>query len=72
MGKAMSRHVQQRAFDMFYRGNPASQGSGLGLTIVKSNVEKLGGEVTIRSKLQEGTDVRLLLPSIDKFTFDPH
>ena len=71
-GQGMSRHVQQRAFDMFYRGNPASQGSGLGLTIVKSNAEKLGGEVTIRSKLQEGTDVRLLLPSIDKFTFDPY
>ena len=71
-GQGMSRHVQQRAFDMFYRGNPASQGSGLGLTIVKSNVEKLGGEVTIKSKLQEGTDVRLLLPSIDKFTFDPY
>lgn len=71
-GQGMSRHVQQRAFDMFYRGNPASQGSGLGLTIVKSNVEKLGGEVAIKSKLQQGTDVRLLLPSIDKFTFDPY
>ncbi|MGB3777967.1 MAG: PAS domain-containing sensor histidine kinase, partial [Tunicatimonas sp.] len=47
-GQGMSRHVQQRAFDMFYRGNPASQGSGLGLTIVKSNVEKLGGEVAIK------------------------
>ena len=71
-GQGMSRHVQQRAFDMFYRGNPASQGSGLGLTIVKSNVEKLGGEVNITSKLQQSTDVRLLLPSIDKFTFDPY
>ncbi len=70
-GQGMSRHVQQRAFDMFYRGNPASQGSGLGLTIVKSNAEKLGGEVDIKSKLQQSTDVRLLLPSIDKFTFDP-
>ena len=71
-GQGMSRHVQQRAFDMFYRGNPASQGSGLGLTIVKSNIEKLGGEVVLKSKLQQGTDVRLLFPSIDKFTFDPY
>jgi PAS domain S-box-containing protein len=69
-GQGMSRHVQQRAFDMFYRGNPASQGSGLGLTIAKSNVEKLGGEITLKSKLQQGTHVRLLLPSIDKFTLD--
>ncbi len=71
-GQGMSRHVQQRSFDMFYRGNPASQGSGLGLTIAKSNVEKLGGEISIKSKLQQGTDVRLLFPSINKFTFDPY
>lgn len=69
-GQGMSRHVQQRAFDMFYRGNPASQGSGLGLAIVKSNVERLGGEIQIKSKLQQGTDVQLLLPSINKFTLD--
>ena len=69
-GQGMSRHVQKRAFDMFYRGNPASQGSGLGLAIVRSNVERLGGEISLKSKLQEGTEVRLFLPSIDKFDLD--
>lgn len=69
-GQGMSRHVQKRAFDMFYRGNPASQGSGLGLAIVKSNVERLGGEVSLKSKLQEGTEVRVFFPSIDKFDLD--
>ena len=71
-GQGMSRHVQKRAFDMFFRGNPASQGSGLGLAIVKSNVERLGGEVSLKSKLQEGTEVRLFLPSIDKFVLDSY
>ena len=68
-GQGMSRHVQQRAFDMFYRGNLSSQGSGLGLAIVKSNVEKLGGDVSLKSKLQQGTEVRIFLPSIEKFDF---
>ena len=71
-GQGMSRHVQKRAFDMFYRGNPASQGSGLGLAIAKSNAERLGGEISLRSRLQEGTEVRLLLPSIDKFDLDSY
>ena len=71
-GQGMSRHVQKRAFDMFYRGNPASQGSGLGLAIVKSNVERLGGEVSLKSKLQEGTEIRLFLPSIDRFDLDSY
>ena len=68
-GQGMNKHVQQRAFDMFYRGNLASSGSGLGLFVVKSNVEKLGGEVKLKSKLQEGTEVKLLLPSINQFEF---
>ena len=68
-GQGMNKHVQQRAFDMFYRGNLASNGSGLGLFVVKSNVEKLGGEVKLKSKLQEGTEVKLLLPSINQFEF---
>lgn len=71
-GQGMSRHVQKRAFDMFYRGNPVSQGSGLGLTIVKSNVERLGGDISLKSKLQEGTEVRLFLPSIDQFDINPY
>ena len=69
-GQGMSRHVQQRAFDLFYRGNLSSQGSGLGLAIAKSNAEKLGGEISLKSKLQQGTEVRLFLPSIDRFTFE--
>ena len=68
-GQGMNKHVQQRAFDMFYRGNLASNGSGLGLFVVKSNVEKLGGEIKLKSKLQEGTEMKLLLPSINQFEF---
>lgn len=63
-GQGMDKNVLKRAFDMFYRGNESSKGSGLGLFIVKSNTEKLGGKVKIKSKPKEGTEIKILLPII--------
>ena len=65
-GQGMSRQIQQRAFDMFYRGNQSSEGSGLGLFIVKSNVEKLGGEIKIKSQIDHGTEMWVYLPSFNE------
>ena len=65
-GQGMSRQVQQRAFDMFYRGNQTSEGSGLGLFIVKSNVERLGGEIRIKSRIDHGTEVWIYLPDFNE------
>ena len=65
-GQGMSRQVQQRAFDMFYRGNQISQGSGLGLFIVKSNVQKLGGEIRIKSQIDHGTEMWIYLPNFNE------
>lgn len=58
----MDKMVLKRAFDMFYRGNEDSKGSGLGLFIVKTNIGKLKGEVKINSKRFEGTEIRIILP----------
>ena len=65
-GQGMSRQVQHRAFDMFYRGNQLSEGSGLGLFIVKSNVEKLGGRIQIRSQVDHGTEMWVYLPNFNE------
>lgn len=65
-GQGMSRQVQRRAFDMFYRGNQISEGSGLGLFIVKSNIEKLGGEIRIKSQVDHGTEMWVYLPNFDE------
>jgi signal transduction histidine kinase len=50
---------QSRIFERFYRvdeaRNHATGGSGLGLSIVKTLVEGMGGTVTVRSKLGEGS-----------------
>jgi PAS domain S-box-containing protein len=52
-----------KIFNMFYRATDRSQGSGLGMYIVKQAVEKLDGRITIRSKYGEGTQINVVLPN---------
>jgi signal transduction histidine kinase len=51
-------------FQSFYRGSNINhvQGIGLGLSIVKSSVESLGGELTVTSQVGKGTTFRFSLP----------
>nr|WP_199332540.1 HAMP domain-containing sensor histidine kinase [Anabaena catenula] len=50
---------QERIFERFYRvdesRSSATGGSGLGLSIVKTLIEGMGGNVTVQSKLEEGS-----------------
>ena len=50
-------------FDMFYRASDQSEGSGLGLYIVKNAVEKLGGEISVESQYGFGTVFKIKLPN---------
>ena len=52
-----------KIFNMFYRATERSQGSGLGMYIVKQAVEKLDGKITINSKYGEGTEIKVVLPN---------
>lgn len=52
-------------FERMYRGDKSREqyeGSGLGLTIVKTLVELQGGRVKIESKKEQGTKVNISLP----------
>lgn len=53
-----------RIFKMFFRANADSKGSGLGLYIVKSAVEKLEGTIKVQSKLGEGTSFTISIPNL--------
>lgn len=64
-GKGISEVHIGRIFEMFYRATDETQGSGLGLYILKESVAKLGGTVTARSRLAEGTTFEILLPIPD-------
>lgn len=53
----------KRIFEMFYRATDQSEGSGIGLYIVKNAVEKIGGQIKVASKPGEGTRFHILLPN---------
>ena len=61
-GKGISKHHIDKIFNMFYRASEDSQGSGLGLYILKESVTKLDGEVTVTSELDQGTRFTIKLP----------
>jgi signal transduction histidine kinase len=62
-GNGIKKDVLPNIYTMFYRGTEESQGSGLGLYIVKEIVDKLKGEITITSEAGEGTTVNVIIPN---------
>ncbi|NJM94890.1 MAG: HAMP domain-containing histidine kinase [Cytophagales bacterium] len=65
-GIGIANHHLDKIFKMFYRASENSQGTGLGLFIVKEAVEKIGGEIEVSSKLGVGTRFILRLPTLDQ------
>ena len=60
MGIDPSQH--QKVFDLFYKVNNKSEGTGAGLAIVKRIIEVHGGRIWIESELGKGTTVCFTLP----------
>ncbi len=46
---------KEKIFDMFFRASSLSNGSGLGLYIVKENLESMQGSIQLESVLMEGS-----------------
>lgn len=62
-GVGIPKRYVRKVFDPFVRlRGDAGRGSGLGLTLVRSLVELIGGEVSIQSGDGEGTTVYVTLP----------
>ncbi len=53
----------EKIFTMFYRDTNAAHGDGLGLYIVKQNVEKLKGTIDVKSKLGAGSTFTVVIPN---------
>ena len=65
VGYGIPLQYQSRIFERFYRIDEARNragGTGLGLSIVKTLVEGMGGKVSVRSKLSEGSVFTVYLP----------
>lgn len=58
-GIGIAKEWQPRVFDMFTRATASATGSGLGLYIVKSIIEKLHGNVHLESELEKGTTIHI-------------
>lgn len=52
-----------KVFEMFYRATEQSDGSGIGLYIVKNAVDKLGGQISVASRIGQGTRFSIILPN---------
>jgi signal transduction histidine kinase len=63
-GIGISQEAVHQIFDRFYRVDTARKkdGTGLGLSIVKQIIDLHGGEITVESKIGEGTSFTLRLP----------
>ncbi len=61
-GKGIPPELQKKVFEMFFRGDESSKGSGLGLYIVSASVDKINGTIDLKSTVGKGTTIRVILP----------
>lgn len=61
-GIGIDEHMQDKIFNMYFRGTESVSGSGLGLYIVKIGIEKLKGTIRLESTKGKGTRFIISLP----------
>lgn len=61
-GEGMAPEVLARAFEPFFTTKPQGRGTGLGLAQVYGTARQLGGAITLRSRVGEGTTASVYLP----------
>ena len=64
-GPGMSPEILTRIFDPFFTTKELGKGTGLGLSITYGLAKKLGGNITVESKIGEGTTFTVRLPTND-------
>lgn len=62
VGCGMTPDVMAHAFDPFFTTKPQGEGTGLGLSMIYGFTRQAGGLVTLDSKVDAGTAVRIFLP----------
>ncbi|HTH58073.1 MAG TPA: ATP-binding protein [Cyclobacteriaceae bacterium] len=62
-GIGIHPQFRHKVYNMFFRATERSEGSGLGLYIVKSMVEKLRGRISLESTLGQGTTFLVTIPN---------
>jgi signal transduction histidine kinase len=62
-GIGIPEKIHDKVFEMSYRGSSETEGSGLGLYLVKNAVVRLNGTIAMKSKPGEGTSFEITLPA---------
>lgn len=72
-GHGMDRETIEHAFDPFYQAESDSKhiGTGIGLALVQQIVHTAKGQISIESKIGEGTTFHIIVPIINDLTA-PH
>ena len=61
-GPGIADHVLPFIFDPFFTTKARSKGTGLGLAICKGIIKKHGGDLFVRTRLEEGSTFTICLP----------
>lgn len=67
-GEGIEQSKLPHIFDMFYRATERSEGSGLGLYIVKKVADKLNASIEVESYELEGTTFTVIIPNSNSNT----
>ncbi|WP_421981856.1 PAS domain S-box protein [Roseibium sp.] len=62
-GTGIPEDIRQKIFEPFFTTKDTGRGSGLGLSMVYSFVQRSGGAIRVHSEAGTGTRIELLLPS---------
>ena len=61
-GRGVAEKDQEHIFERFYSGKSDKPGSGIGLAMVRSLLDLMGGEISLKSRLGEGSCFTVRLP----------
>jgi two-component system NtrC family sensor kinase len=61
-GPGIHRNNLARIFDPFFTTKPVGKGTGLGLSICYGIIKKMGGEIDVKSVINEGTTFSIRIP----------
>jgi len=67
-GQGMSTEVIEHIFEPFFTTKPVGSGTGLGMSMVYSFVQRYNGTIKITSSVGAGTSIRIFLPRAEDET----
>jgi two-component system, NtrC family, sensor kinase len=63
-GSGIPSELLEKIFDPFFTTKPVGKGTGLGLSICYSIIQRLGGQIGVKSEIEQGTQFDIFLPLV--------